>query len=86
MNKIRKEGFYQWWRWSQASGVVVGRCSGEAMQCGQTYTGEEDNWVLLCSFLPFILSQKRRKYCELKILAAPPLHGEVSKTNKKPTA
>jgi len=38
---IRKEGLYLGWRWSQASGAVEGRCSGEATQCRQTRSGEE---------------------------------------------
>ena len=40
---IRKEGLYLGWRWSQASGAMVGRCSGEAMRCRQTRSGEEDD-------------------------------------------
>ena len=38
---IRKEGLYLGWRWSQASGAVAGRCSGEATRCRQTRSGEE---------------------------------------------
>jgi hypothetical protein len=39
----RKQGLYLRWRWSQASGAVASRCSGEATRCRQTCNGEEDD-------------------------------------------
>jgi hypothetical protein len=52
MTMIRKERLYLGWWWSQASGAVVGRCSGEVTRCRQTRSSEEDDRGLLCSFLP----------------------------------
>jgi hypothetical protein len=40
---IRKERLYLGWQWSQASGAVAGRCSGEAMRCRQARSGDEDD-------------------------------------------
>jgi hypothetical protein len=40
---VRKEGLYLGWWWSQASGVVASRYSGEAMRCRQPRAGEEDD-------------------------------------------
>ena len=36
---------YLGWRCSQASGVVAGRCSGEATRCRQTRSGDEDDRI-----------------------------------------
>ena len=76
---IRKEGLYLGWRWSQASGAVAGRCSGEATRCRQI-------GVLRLGSDGVFSAKKGTEYCQLKISTAPPLHGEVSKTCKKPTA
>jgi hypothetical protein len=40
---IRKEGLYLRCQWSQASGAVEGRCSGEVTRCRQTWIGA---WIL----------------------------------------
>ena len=39
--RYAKEGLYLGCRWSQASGVVASRCSGEATWCRQTRSGKE---------------------------------------------
>jgi len=41
----QKQGLYLRWRWSQDSGAVASRCSGEATRCRQTSNGEEDDRV-----------------------------------------
>ena len=58
---IRKEGLYLRWWWSQASGAMEGRCSGEVTRCKQTDTGEEDDRGRLCSFLTFFFLQIKTK-------------------------
>jgi predicted metallopeptidase len=78
---IQREGFYLGWRWSQASGAVVSRCSGEATRCRQI----GDVGVLRLGSDGLFSTKKETLYCQFKILAAPPLHSEVSKTCKETT-
>jgi anaerobic glycerol-3-phosphate dehydrogenase len=84
---LRKERLYLGWRWSQASGAVAGRCSGEATRCRQTRNAQEDDRVAknhqLASDGLFSAKQKNIQD-QFKILAAPLLHGDISTTCNKP--
>ena len=83
---IQKEGLYIGWRWSQPSGAVAGQCNGEATRCGQTRSSEEDDRGRRDTPARLdgsSLQKKNKILSQFKILAEPPLHGEVSKTYKK---
>ena len=83
---IRKEGLYLGWRWGQASGAVVGRCSGEATRCRQTCSGDEGDRGHRGTPAPLrwaLLYKKRNIKLSIQNFGSTPLHGEVSKTYKK---
>ena len=84
---IRKEGLYLGWRWSQASGAMAGRCSGEVTWYRQTRSGKEDDRGRRDTPARlrrlFSTKKKNKILSQFKIPAKPPQHGEVSKTYKK---
>ena len=81
---IPKEGLYLGWQRSQASGAMVGWCSGEATRCRQNRDADEDDRGPSGPLhRALLLHKKAIGYCLFKISAAPPLHGEVPKTCKK---
>jgi len=82
MTMIRKRGYsYLGWWWSQASGAVAkrrcaGRTAAPTKRIGVAY-------VLRVPSDGSCSAKEEILYYKLKILAEPPLYGEVSKTCKK---